>query len=47
MRVDYVMSEYDPTDKEVKNKRIKSDSAFGISDMHNFGFGQKNGNAHL
>ena len=24
MRVDYVMSEYDPTDKEVKNKRIKS-----------------------
>tara|TARA_Y100001970_G_scaffold106505_1_gene133472 strand:+ start:112 stop:4764 length:4653 start_codon:yes stop_codon:yes gene_type:complete len=24
MRVDYVMSEYDPMDKEVKNKRIKS-----------------------
>ena len=24
MRVNYVMNEYDPTDKEVKNKRIKS-----------------------
>ena len=24
MRVNYVMNEYDPTDKEVKNKKIKS-----------------------